>query len=44
MGNARDGIEQSMNRIAGNRTEPEVASDGPSHYMNRSGTVHTFLA
>jgi hypothetical protein len=44
MGNARDGIEQSMNRIAGNRTEPEVTSDGSSRNMARSGTVHPFLA
>jgi hypothetical protein len=32
-----------MDRIAGNRTEPEVASDGSSDNMNRSGTVHPFL-
>jgi len=29
MGNTGDGIEQSMNRIAGNCAEPEVASDAP---------------
>jgi hypothetical protein len=44
MSNAGYSIEQSMNYVAGNLAKPEVASDSPTHYMNRPGTVHPFLA
>jgi hypothetical protein len=44
MSNAGDGIEQSLHSVASNRSEPEVAAHGSTHYMDRPSTVHALLA